>query len=124
MLLHALSHRPWGLVLSCLLEIRNIRRRLWRRLTGEVKPVSLPSKAGDLVLFDFRINHRASRGRLRAERPEEKKLAIFYACSRNNGHVRSYHKFLASRPNYVYLKDYTYAEDLLEEAEARGVLLG
>lgn len=103
---------------------RGLWERLRRKLTGGIAPYSIPSKAGDLVIFDFRTNHRASRGARRAERPEDKKLAIFYACSRNNAHVRDYHAYIASRPSYVYLQGFRHAPEVLEEAEERGVTIG
>jgi ectoine hydroxylase-related dioxygenase (phytanoyl-CoA dioxygenase family) len=97
--------------------------RAWDRVFERTEVCSIPSKAGDLVIFDFRINHRATRALRTPERPEDKKLAIFYPCSRNNEHVGAYHDFISSRPDYAYLKEFSYRKELVEEARACGLNL-
>jgi hypothetical protein len=100
----------------------------WQRVTGRSSEfitdfVSIPSKAGDMVIFDFRINHRASQPRNLSAANDSGKLAVFLACSRNNEHVKTYHDFISSRPEYVYLKDFSYDPELLKQAEGAGINL-
>jgi hypothetical protein len=96
----------------------------WRKASRLfTKQVSIPSKAGDLVLFHFRINHRATRPRQAEAANERRKLAIFFACSRNNHHIGAYYDFLTSRPEYGYLKEVSCPQGLLEEAAAMGIRL-
>ena len=102
--------------------------RTWQKLTGHRAEfvndfVSIPSKAGDLVIFDFRINHRASQPRNLAAANGSGKLAVFLACSRNNANVKTYHDFISSRPEYVYLKDFSYDPELLKQAEVARINL-
>jgi hypothetical protein len=107
---------------------QSIVNRAWQRITGHRNEpiknfVSVPSRAGDLVIFDFRINHRASQPRKLSAAKERGKLAIFLACSRNNAHVKAYHDFIGSRPDYAYLKEFSYSPELLKQAEGAGLNL-
>ena len=70
---------------------------------------TIPSKAGDLVIFNFLLNHRATRPRFvkPEEIPVEKsKLAFFNAFAANNSYAKDYLDFLYSRkePFYQALK--------------------
>jgi ectoine hydroxylase-related dioxygenase (phytanoyl-CoA dioxygenase family) len=77
---------------------------------------SVPSRAGDLVMFDFRLDHRATYPFIKAQPPEEhRKLAVFLACSANNRHAGAYRSFLASRPSYPYLRDHRYSPELVAQ---------
>ena len=102
---------------SRLEKLRQMTRRLTRR------GVSIPSAAGDLVLFHFRINHRATQARQPEAARKIGKLAIFSACSKNNNHVLDYYDFLRTRPEYGYLKDASYSAGILKQAEDLGVRL-
>lgn len=88
------------------------------------KGYSVPSKAGDLVVFDFRIDHKATwpapRGVLRAS---QDKLAIFMACSRDNEYAQLYTRYIATRSDYQYLKGHRYPDDLQALVRAHGVEL-
>lgn len=91
------------------------------RQPDEVVPV--PSRAGDLVIFDFRLSHRATRPKVpRGSRPD--KLALFQAVSSRSSHVDAYHRYLTGRPGYDYLEGYRWGEDLTRSAEEAGLLLG
>jgi ectoine hydroxylase-related dioxygenase (phytanoyl-CoA dioxygenase family) len=85
--------------------------------------VRIPSRAGDLVIFDFRIVHHATphRGRSVPQNPE--KLAVFFACSRANEHVANYYRFLLGRPDYGWLRDWSAPGELVAEAERNGIRL-
>jgi ectoine hydroxylase-related dioxygenase (phytanoyl-CoA dioxygenase family) len=103
--------------------------RFFKRWAGDAADTaasvaSVPRNAGDLVVFHFRMNHRAT-PRTREDAPEDRqKMAIFLACSRNNHHVKAYHDFIASRESYVYLKGgFAYPEDLLADCSLAGINL-
>jgi hypothetical protein len=90
------------------------------------KAYSIPNKAGDLVLFHFRADHRATQPTACSmdEIPEEhRKLGFFFACSRNTRHVALYKSFIESRADYAYLKDHSYPEHVLELAAEHDVQL-
>ncbi|MEH2192957.1 MAG: phytanoyl-CoA dioxygenase family protein [Nostoc sp.] len=98
----------------------------WSKITPPPYIHSIPSKAGDLVLFDFRINHKASlpiKCAVDSIPDSKQKFAIFIACSANNEHVVSYKNFIYSRPTYYYLKDYQYQEDFLQLVRDNGLIL-
>jgi hypothetical protein len=84
---------------------------------------STPSRAGDLLLFHFRIDHRATPARSSEALNLRRKLAIFLACSSNTKHVPLYTDYLRSRPDYVYLRDHRYPDEVARLAgEARVTL--
>ncbi|AFY35680.1 phytanoyl-CoA dioxygenase family protein [Calothrix sp. PCC 7507] len=98
----------------------------WSKITPPPYIHSVQSKAGDLILFDFRINHQASlptKCSVNLIPDSKQKLAIFIACSANNKYVVSYKKFIYSRPSYHYLKDYQYQEDFLQLVRDNGLIL-
>ncbi len=99
------------------LRARLERRRLIPRLRGH----TIPSKAGDLVIFDFRIDHKASWPRKAGEVPE--KYALFAACSANNEHAQSYLRYIKQRPDYAFLKDHTYSPAVRESVSKAGARL-
>ncbi|MBD2002374.1 MULTISPECIES: phytanoyl-CoA dioxygenase family protein [Cyanophyceae] len=91
---------------------------------SQVGEYSIPSKAGDLVLFDFRLDHKASWPEVVPIPLENRKLVFFFACSKNNENVAKYKKFLLSREvGYEYLKGHRYPKDLLELARKHGITL-
>jgi Phytanoyl-CoA dioxygenase (PhyH) len=101
--------------------VKKIQKTFIRPTT---RAYSIPNKAGDLVIFDFRINHRATPQPSSPLREDREKIAVFLACGRNvPRHVQGYHDFISSRPDYVYLKDFAYAADLLQQAAAANVTL-
>lgn len=89
---------------------------------AEKKIYSIPSKAGDLLIFHYRINHQATPRRRPAD-PAHEKLAIFQACSSNSPHVASYHQFIGSRPDYTYLRGFRYPDEVVQRARELGVTL-
>jgi Phytanoyl-CoA dioxygenase (PhyH) len=105
-------------------KLRGVRNRLFGAPDENQKPVSVPSKAGDLVIFDFRLNHQATQRTSSNPPPERQKMAVFIACSSNSPHVQRYHDYLASRPDYVYLQGgFSYPEEFARDAEAHGVTM-
>lgn len=94
--------------------------RIQHRLQFRTRRHSIPTRAGDLLLFDFRIEHRATQ-RLPyvPVPPEHRKLAVFFACSANNRHAQNYRDYIAGRTDYEYLHgEHTYPPDLLELASS------
>lgn len=67
--------------------------------------VDIPSKAGDLVLFNMKTNHRATipkNGNLLTVPDEKSKLAIFNAFASDNAAAHSYYKYISSRTEPFY----------------------
>jgi hypothetical protein len=75
------------------------------------------------VLFHLRLTHRATQPLKLSAGREKNKLAVFLICSRNSAHAEKYHQFIYSRPDYIYLKDFSYDRQLLETAKQAGVRL-
>ncbi len=108
------SYRPDTLV-------ERVWHRVFPRRDRDVAGgLTLPSRAGDMIVFDFRITHRGTQRRRKPPRGLEK-MAIFVACSRRNAHVAAYHHFLEGRDSYAYLKGFAYPPDLVAQAAAAGV---
>ena len=123
---------------------RRARRKYWQARkeyeawpTYEPDPrkvVSVPSLAGDLVIFDARLNHHGTpprgikpnqagwipRGLLPAE---HEKLVVYSGWHRDNSTARAYMDWTRSRPDYPHLKDFSYPADFLKEAEKAGIKL-
>lgn len=95
------------------------KKGLWPEMKGGT---SVPTKAGDVVFFHFRSDHRGTPANNSSIPPEERKLALFFAASRNNRHVRSYCDYIAGRSDYGYLRDHRYPEGFLKEAQRQGIL--
>lgn len=107
------------------------RRGLIDRAVGKFRggpraPVHIErveSRAGDMVVFDFRISHRATRPLIpRGNRPD--KLALFQAVSSNSPHVDLYHQFLEQRPGYDYLTGFRWSDEMVRSARDAGIRLG
>jgi hypothetical protein len=79
---------------------------------GRLKPpraegaYSIPSSAGDMVIFDVRANHMASQpeGRIEDIPAEKRKFGLFFISSANNDHPRSYRAYVADKEHYDYLQ--------------------
>lgn len=113
------------------------RRRYWRAGSQyEPEPnkvVSIPSVAGDMIIFDSRVNHHATPARgLTPERGwirrgllpfEHEKLAIFSSWSRNNHTARAYMDWTKNRWEYPHLKNFSYPDDFLKAAGHAGIQL-
>jgi Phytanoyl-CoA dioxygenase (PhyH) len=80
---------------------------------------SIVSSAGDLVIFDFRANHRATQPDCDPLTfpDEHQKFAIFWAASRNTDHVRQYARYSASRTDYPWTENYMWVPEVRELAE-------
>jgi hypothetical protein len=89
----------------------------------KVGAFTVPSKAGDLVVFDLRLDHKASWPKIKG--PETQcKLAIFFTASRNNEHALNLAEYRKTRPSdCAYLKDYQYSTHLVNVCKDAGVTL-
>ncbi|HLJ95221.1 MAG TPA: phytanoyl-CoA dioxygenase family protein [Gemmataceae bacterium] len=135
------AYRTRGLVEKIWQQIyRPAHRKYWRAWMeydqdGYVPKTlfSIPSLAGDVVVFDSRLNHHATpvKGivpdggwiRRGVVPVEHEKLAIFSAWSRNNATARAYLDWNKTRKEYPHLKDFAYPPDFLQDAEKAGVKL-
>jgi ectoine hydroxylase-related dioxygenase (phytanoyl-CoA dioxygenase family) len=87
--------------------------------------ISVPSVAGDLVIFHFRLDHRASQPRnMRADQipPDQRKLALFFSAGANNELSRRYRSYLNTE--YAHLQDgHSYPADAQEFARQHRITL-
>jgi hypothetical protein len=83
----------------------------------EKREVALGLKAGDLLIFDTRLNHSATPRTVVAE---HEKLAIFLIAAHVNEFSELYTHFIHARPDYAYLKDYAVPEQFQVLARAHG----
>lgn len=90
------------------------------RLEKHPKKLDLPSRLGDLVLFDIRLSHRATFPK--EEAPQEK-LAIFNAFVRNDEVGREFVAFQKKRPepHYQYFSQTPPSECVYQWADAVGM---
>ncbi|MBS1989137.1 MAG: phytanoyl-CoA dioxygenase family protein [Cyanobacteria bacterium SZAS LIN-3] len=79
---------------------------------------SIPSKAGDMVIFNRKIDHRASVNKTGAD---TEKMGIFGSFSRQDRHLEAYHSFIGHRADYHYLRTLNYPAELVSEARALGL---
>jgi Phytanoyl-CoA dioxygenase (PhyH) len=112
-----------------------VLRKAWQKVSGSTDTpgefelpdpqnvLSIPSKAGDLVIFDCRIHHRATPGQQKNPPPDKEKIAIFETYSRNNAHASASSNYSRSRRDYVHLKDFSWPAELREQAGALGINL-
>jgi ectoine hydroxylase-related dioxygenase (phytanoyl-CoA dioxygenase family) len=87
---------------------------------------SIPSKAGDLVIFDLRLDHKASWPKTIANfNKNQKKYAFFVICGANNSASLKYREYLNDRAKsqaaYSYLKTYTVNKKLAEKTGKLGI---
>jgi hypothetical protein len=105
------------------LRLLSALRRTLGFIAAAPRHHTILSKAGDLVIFDFRINHRATPSLQGNPPPDKVKYAIFIACSRNNQHVARYHDFISKRADYIYLDGFAYPAELLQSCKENGINL-
>ena len=77
------------------------------------------SRAGDLVAFNTRLDHRATPRQ--APSPGGAKLALFFIVSRANRHAQLYSDFIHRRKDYTYLAGYRIPDALQAVAQSQGL---
>lgn len=92
----------------------------WKR--SQEKPITIPSRAGDAILFDPRLIHRGTQANKGT--PEEK-VAIFFSSTNTSAPVKTIHDLFLLDPDIcnLYLRDFHYPEELLKMAEQHGTIL-
>jgi hypothetical protein len=80
------------------------------------------------VIFDLRANHMATHPTACAVEeipPDRRKLALFFICSADNEHARSYARFMEEHPSYRYLEPgrRNYPEELRRIADEQELTL-
>lgn len=89
----------------------------------ERRKLAISSKAGDVVVFDLRIPHKASHPRITPVPDAHRKLALFVVCGRNNRGTRQYRDYIARRIDYTYLHDHVQPPAMRELARSQGFTL-
>ena len=107
------------------------RRTFWTRVTDRLRRYhlwpaekdlgySVPSKAGDMVLFHFRTCHKATWPRVKPVPPEHRKLAMFLATSRNNRHAEAFVHWTRANGDRPHLKNHAFPPELVSLADEHG----
>ncbi|TMK39856.1 MAG: phytanoyl-CoA dioxygenase family protein [Actinobacteria bacterium] len=90
------------------------------------KVTRIANQAGDAVIFDMRLSHRATPGLLRerpGSTPEQRKLALFFLCAGSERHARAYRAFCEQRDEYEFLGEHQYPLEVQEIARSRSLTL-
>jgi hypothetical protein len=96
--------------------------RISNKITRLTKsPISIPSKAGDLMIFHHRLSHRATQKKAKEVPPEHEKIGVFMAVGKKHESTSDYQRYIWSRPDYNWLEEYP--EPLIQEARSKGVTL-
>jgi hypothetical protein len=77
----------------------------------ESKAKPIMNKAGDLIIFDQRIDHMATAYKMQEGKSSEPKLAIFFMCAKNMEAAQEYYDYMMSRPEYRYLKNMSFTHE-------------
>lgn len=111
-------------------KIASKMKALWYKTTGR-KPdtsfrprntVAVPSKAGDLVLCHFRLNHRACPPRKFPLPADQEKICLTGAISNNNRRfIQDRLEYYHQRGGCFYPKGLVFPADFVEEAKSHGV---
>ncbi len=86
---------------------------------ADAKGELVPSVAGDVVIFNHNLDHKAS-WPSREVTKEKTKYSVFLSASRNNDHVNKYMNFLKVRSDYGWIRNYSYPDDLVQHARDEG----
>jgi hypothetical protein len=86
---------------------------------------AIPSRAGDAVIFNLRLNHRATRPPFPPEQLEEheRKLAVFLVCAGDYERALQYRAAIAARSGYEYLEGHEYPQAVRDIAEENRLVL-
>ena len=83
----------------------------------------MPNKAGDLVIFNLRMHHKATHPKVRPIPEENRKLALFMVVGENNTSTRKHIDAVSKRPDYGYFKGYKHPASVIEIAKKNGFQL-
>ncbi|KTS97070.1 hypothetical protein SB14R_06135 [Pseudomonas oryzihabitans] len=82
----------------------------------------VPSEAGDLVIFNTRLDHKACWPTVPVPKTHDK-YGVFFMASRNNGHARSYLDFIRGRSGYLFMQGFRFPDRVQQLAQQAGFKL-
>ena len=87
---------------------------------------TIPSKAGDIIIFDLRMSHKASwPTKVFDPKSAPLKFAFFAICGVNNNTTYDYRQYLNKRAEtqdaYFYLRNYNLSPMLMNFGEKNGI---
>lgn len=86
------------------------------------KGLRVLSEAGDMVIFNTRLDHKAC-WPVQPVPEGQEKYAVFFMASRNNDHARRYIDFIRGRSGYLFMDGFSYPAALQSLARQAGVTL-
>jgi hypothetical protein len=101
---------------------QKMRRWFSRKILGDQEYV-IPSLAGDLVIFDCKIKHKASWPKVARGPEDPTKYAIFLTACANNKEMHDFVSYLSTVEALGYVKNHKYPADLLSESKSHGINL-
>jgi hypothetical protein len=90
------------------------------------RAVSVPTRAGDALIFDFGITHRATPPTAcsrEALPPEHRKFALFIACTGSHEIAAAYRNYLLRHEAYGFLEDQSYPEEFKRAVAEQDIVL-
>lgn len=105
---------------------RGFLQRVQRRLgfkPPQYAEASIPNKAGNVLVFDQRLFHRATPPKIVPVPPGKEKIGLFMSASRNNEFARPYMDVLRARPELKFLASYSSPPELVDLARRSGITL-
>lgn len=110
----------------------HINRSFFQKVRGRLRAkqlwpqdgnyVSIPSKAGDLVMFNFRTSHKATWPKAKPVPDEQRKFAIFFTASRAGRHASSFVRWIETERS-PHLADHSRPGELVEFLGRHGRVL-
>lgn len=112
---HSLLHRSYYKLLKWL------HCSPFHRMERSPHKVDIPCRAGDLIIFDVRLDHRATRP-LHKDLPTDK-LAMFQTFGKPNTLTKNYFKFMKQRPEpyYRYFREVPLPQAVYQHVAALGI---
>jgi hypothetical protein len=97
-------------------------RKLFKKQNRAYPRITLPTKAGDLIIFHFRLDHQGTPDTC----PDPgwiQKMGMFQSYSANTRHYKEYNNYLLTIPDYAYAKGFRWNDGLVKEAERLKLIL-
>lgn len=122
--LHSLYHQrvPW-IIKNAVNRVHDLRPRPVDPTGYDRKKLVVPSKAGDLVIFDLRLWHKASHPQITPVPEAHRKLALFVVVGRDNRATRLYREYIGTRRDYGYLHGHVHPPAMRTLATETGFTL-
>lgn len=84
------------------------------------RPISIPTRPGDVILFDFATLHRAT-PRTSTETSGPIKHGIFFVCAPSRGTACAYYDYLAKQRLPEMIRRYPFDEEMRAAARTAGI---